>query len=229
MKTHKLIALCLMGSMGVIVTSCGKKSADGTEEVKTEQTTESSTGSGTTESDAKKGEKIEIKNFDFSRIAESNAVIGEFPYLIEIPGFKVSKDDVKEKDFDRVVVYDGKTFSSIEGKLLYKKGIAEDEKSFSSYKTIKQFESACEKLNATKIYSLSREEYSDALFGGSPDLMSLFPEKERSYLVRNGGMETALYALKKGDKKVLFFLTLDGNSGGNYQLYVVEEGKLGDK
>ncbi|MFH6956525.1 hypothetical protein ACHRV1_03890 [Flavobacterium aquidurense] len=229
MKTHKLIAICLMGSIGLIVTSCGKKSADGTEEVKTEKAAESSAGSAATGSDTKKGEVIEIKNFDFLGIPESNASIGEFPYLKEIPDFKVSGDDSKEKDFDRVVVYDGKTFSSIEGRLLYKKGIAEDEKTFSSYKTIKQFESACEKLNATKIYSLSREEYSDALFGGSPDLMSLFPEKEKAYLVARGNNETALYALKKGDKKVLFFLTLDGNSGGNYQLYVVEEGKLDDK
>lgn len=213
-----------MGLIGLIVTSCGKKSADGTEEVKTEQTKESSTGSAATGTDTKKGEKIEIKNFDFSTIAESNAVIVEFPYLKEISGFKV-EDDFKEKDFERIVVYDGKTFSDIEGRLLYKKGIAEDEKTFSSYKTIKQFESACEKLNATKIYSLSREELRDALFGGSPDLMSLFPEKEESYLVRNGGKETALYALKKDNKKVLFYLTLDGNSGGNYQLYVELDNK----
>ncbi|MFH6993207.1 hypothetical protein [Flavobacterium sp. FlaQc-48] len=226
MKTHQLIALCLTG---LIVTSCGKKSEDGKEEVKTEQTTESSTSSPADGSDTKKGEKIEIRNFDFSTIAQSNATIGEFPYLKEIPGYKVSSDDFKEKDFDRIVVYDGKAFSGIEGRLLYKKGYTEDEKTFSLYKTIKQFESACEKLNATKIYSLSREEFSNALFGGSHHLMSLFPEKERSYLVSNGDKETALYALKKDNKKVLFYLTLDSYSGGNYQLYVVEESKLDDK
>ena len=96
--------------MNLIVTSCGKKSADKAEEIKTQQTPESSTGNVSADSDSKTEEKIETNPFDFSTIAERNAAIGEFPYLKEISGFKVS-NNFKEKDFDWVVVYDGKTFS----------------------------------------------------------------------------------------------------------------------
>lgn len=230
MKKCKLIVICIVASIGLTITSCGKKSQDATEQEKVEQATSEASASNSSASSEAKGQegkdKIEIKNFDFSTIAESNVEIGEFPYLKDISSFKISNDDSKETDFDRVVLYDGKTFSSIEGRLLYKKGITEDEKAFSSYKTIKQFENACEKLNAIKIYSITGDEYISALFGGSPDLMSLCPEKENQYLVKRGNKETALYALKKGNKKVLFYMTLDGNYGGNYQLYIVEEGKL---
>lgn len=226
MKKRKLAVICVIGLMGVVGTSCGKKSAETTEPTKVEQTTESSTSNSSTQSETEdQKDKIEVKTFDFSNVTESKAETGEFPYLKEIPGFKVSTDDSKETDFNRIVFYDGKTLSSLDGRFLYKQGVTEDEKSFSSYKTIKQFESACEKLGAIKIYSLSGDEYTTVLLGDS-NLRNRCPEKETQYLVKNGSKETALYALKKGDKKVLFYLTLDGNYGGNYQLYILEEGKL---
>ncbi len=107
-------------SFTVTLASCGNSDK---EKTTTTQTTETAPLASEEKPATTSAEKF--KDFDWSNVPQSTATIGSFPYLIAPAGFYIQgkgSDETKTgyttlKDFNKLIIYNGKSFYNAEGKV----------------------------------------------------------------------------------------------------------------
>ena len=108
-------------ALAAVLTSCGSSAEKKEEEVKDAPAVEAPAAETTST-----GGEERFAEFDWTTVPQSNAKIGGFPYLTAPAGFFVQSRSGSDesttgytelKDFNKLIIYDGKVFYNAEGKV----------------------------------------------------------------------------------------------------------------
>jgi OOP family OmpA-OmpF porin len=121
-----LVKLIITVSLISVVTSCGNSKDGNSKDKNDTAVVDSAKAASAVNEEQPVAGTEEFKEFDWNVIPKSSAQIGVFPYISAPDGFyiqhKDSSDESKTgyselKDFDKLIMYDGKSFYNIEGKV----------------------------------------------------------------------------------------------------------------
>ncbi|MCD0487399.1 OmpA family protein [Pedobacter sp. MC2016-14] len=128
MRTNNMSAKFIQAIiLSIVITSCGNSdNKDAHKGTDSAAVTDSSAVTTQTQPDQSAASTEIFKDFDWTTVAQSNAVIGAFPYISAPEGFYIQeKDSYSEsktgysyyKDFNKLFIFNGQSFYNAEGKV----------------------------------------------------------------------------------------------------------------